>query len=86
MSGYDEALAAYSAARRIIDDFSEAHPLLVPDPDRPGTSWHIKSPVPHRLRRDEDTLSCTECGVSVHAPSPPKRPLTPMEASLSRFD
>jgi hypothetical protein len=83
---YARAHEAHYSARQIIDDFAKAHPLHIPDPSRPGTGWVIKSPTPHRLQRDGDTLSCTDCGVSVHAPSPPRRPLTPQEASLSRFD
>jgi hypothetical protein len=87
---FASAHAAHYFAWRVIRDFTDRHPLHVPDPARPQTAggplWVIKSPVPHTLRRDGDTLSCIECGESVHAPSPPPRPLTPQEYSASRFD
>lgn len=82
------AHAAHYSAWRVIRDFTDRHPLHIDDPanaDRPGR-WVIPNPVKHTLKRDGDTLSCVECGESVHAPSPPKRPLTPQEASASRFD
>ena len=91
---YGEAYAlaheAHYSAVAVIQEFSEAHPLFIDDPAHPrtenGPRWSIRNPEPHTLKRDGDRLSCIECGVSVHAPSPPKRPLTPMEASLSPFD
>jgi len=89
---YGEAFAlayeAHYSAVRVIDEFAERHSLVIDDPanaHRPGR-WTIPNPVKHTLSRDGDTLSCVECGESVHAPSPPRRPLTPQEASLSRFD
>jgi len=40
----------------------------------------------HRLSRVGEQVTCS-CGVdSIHAPVLPNPPLTPMEASLSRFD
>jgi len=92
MSGstYAAALAAHAAAKAIIQEFSEQHSPWIPDPARPqqegGALWTIPKPVPHTLSRNGDLLGCIDCGVSVHAPTPPPRPLTPMEASLSRFD
>jgi hypothetical protein len=83
---FAEAHEAHFAAVSVITAFAKDHPLYIPDPARPGTPWHIPSPTPHTIRRDGDTLSCLQCGVSVHAPTPPPRPLTPQEASLSRFD
>lgn len=69
---YADEHAAHFAAVEVIDQFSDRHP------------WG--SPGNHRLRREGDTLSCIPCGVSVHAPVPPPRPMTPMEASMSPFD
>jgi hypothetical protein len=86
------AHAAHYDAVAVIQEFSERHPLSIPNPAYPNQDWEngprftIVNPVKHTLYRDGDTLGCRECGESVHAPSPPKRPLTPMEASLSRFD
>jgi len=90
---YGEAFAlayeAHYSAWAVIDAFTEKHPLHIPDPAHPDQSrarYVIRNPVKHTLHRDGDILSCVECGESVHAPSPPRRPLTPQEASLSRFD
>lgn len=87
---YARAHEAHYAAVAVINEFAERHSHTIPDPARPqrdgGPLWTIPNPVKHTLARDGDTLSCVECGESVHAPSPPKRPLTPMEASLSPFD
>lgn len=88
---YARAHEAHYAAVAVIQEFADRHPLTIPNPAYPnqspdGPQFHIRNPVRHTLARDGDTLSCVECGESIHAPSPPKRPLTPMEASLSRFD
>jgi len=85
---FAEAHEAHYSAAQIIQDFAEAHPLYIDDPARPDGPgrWMVPSPTPHTIRRDGDTLSCLQCAVSVHAPTPPPRPLTPQEASLSRFD
>lgn len=88
---YADAHEAHYAAKDVIREFTDRHPFLIPNPDEqqppgPGPVFMIRNPEPHTLRRDGDTLSCVECGESVHAPTPPKRPLTPMEASLSPFD
>ena len=90
MSTYAEQMAAYVAATDVVREFADRHDLTIPDPSRPhregGPRFTITNPVKHSLYRDGDTLGCVECGESTHAPSPPKRPLTPMEASLSPFD
>lgn len=86
---FAQAHADHYAAVAVIQEFAEAHSLYIDDPNAdpawPGR-WMIRNPEKHTLHRDGDTLSCVECGESVHAPSPPRRPLTPQEASLSRFD
>ncbi len=90
---YAEALLDHTMASLVIRNFDDAHPFDVPGPRGCGACSgtgpfheHIINPQKHTLKREGDTLSCLECGESVHAPSPPKRPLTPMELSLSRFD
>jgi hypothetical protein len=87
---FAQAHADHYAAVAVIQEFAEEHSLYIDDPAHPrtenGPRWTIRNPEPHTLTRDGDMLGCVECGVSIHAPSPPKRPLTPMEASLSRFD
>lgn len=40
----------------------------------------------HRLTRVGEHITCSCGGDSIHAPVLPNPPLTPMEASLSRFD
>lgn len=81
---------AHYAAVGVINEFAERHSLYIDDPRRPvnpnGPRFCVRNPVPHTLKRDGDTLSCVECGESIHAPTPPPRPLTPQEASLSPFD
>ncbi len=87
---YARAHEAHYSAVAVIREFADQHDLYIDDPRMPhrpgGPRWTIPNPVKHTLHRDGDTLSCIECEVSVHAPVPPPRPLTPMEASLSRFD
>lgn len=39
----------------------------------------------HTLKREGDIIHCA-CGEDIEAPILPDPPLTPMEASLSRFD
>jgi len=88
--GFADRFEAHYAAVRVIEEFADQHSLVIDDPAHPsmpdGPRWTIPNPVRHTLHRDGDTLSCVECGVSVNAPAPPPRPLTPQEASLSRFD
>lgn len=87
---YADALEAHTNASLVIREFADQHPLTIPDPDiiqpEDGPRFTILNPVKHTLYRDGDFLGCRECGVKVHAPSPPRRPLTPQEASLSPFD
>jgi hypothetical protein len=88
---YAEDIKAYNEKDKVIRDFADAHPLTIPNPaypnqPTPGPRYTITNPVKHTLHREGDTLSCIECQESVHAPSPGRRPLTAMEASLSPFD
>jgi hypothetical protein len=87
---FAQAFEAHHAAAKIIQDFADRHSLYIDDPAHPwdgeGPRWMVQNPTPHTLCRTGDTLFCMECEESVHAPVPPPRPLTPQEASLSRFD
>lgn len=59
----------------IRDLLDSEHPHFTPDQNR----------TRHTLKREGDTIFC-DCGGEVFAPILPNPPLTPMEASLSRFD
>ena len=61
------------AISKLID---QKHPHFTPDENRSR----------HTLRREGDWIHCDCGGDPILAPSLPEPPLTPMEASLSRFD
>lgn len=64
----------YYERNRLVRYFDNLHPY--------------NGKVRHLLVRDGEWLICYTCDgyPHIHAPSLPKPPLTPMEASLSRFD
>lgn len=65
--------------------FSDMHPLLIPIPGRPSNEV-MRNPVKHTLGRDGDWMYCIECNEACETGTIPKRPLTPMEASISGWD
>lgn len=55
------------------------------DSEHPHFDPEVGGRTLHTLKREGDTIFCA-CGGEVFAPILPNPPLTPMEASLSRFD
>ena len=49
-------------------------------------TFALTHPMGHSIHRMGDHLECRTCSVTEFAPAAGPRPLTPMEASLSRFD
>lgn len=83
-------LAMYSEIYNKVHWFSDMHPLLIPNPNEvqpaDGPRFMIRNPEKHTLKRDGDWMYCIECNEACETGTIPRRPLTAMEASLSRFD
>jgi|SRR6478735_3972866 len=78
-------LAMYGEIYDKVHWFSDMHPLTIPIPGGPS-NHHMRNPVKHTLGRDGDWMYCIECNEACETGTIPKRPLTPMEASISGWD